>query len=201
MNEKNQAENQVSHVIEESEKEIEWVKGDQVEISYSGVKNVRGMNIALRQAGAKTIVGDDLVVRQGGFFKGQADKLSMNQAAAAILQTNQAQATGSAMGIILAQGDVTVDQGMARVVVGRNAVNIDQGGAFLIISPKVTTKQSGTIFLLASKVEGNVSTVFGTRESLIFGMIAGLVGGAFYLISKLLLLNREKTKPSSTEQQ
>jgi hypothetical protein len=134
MNEKNQAENQVSHVIEESEKEIEWVKGDQVEISYSGVKNVRGMNIALRQAGAKTIVGDDLVVRQGGFFKGQADKLSMNQAAAAILQTNQAQATGSAMGIILAQGDVTVDQGMARVVVGRNAVNIDQGGAFLIIS-------------------------------------------------------------------
>jgi hypothetical protein len=44
---------------------------------------------------------------------------------------------------------------------------------------------SGIVFLFARKVNGNVTTAFGPRESVLFGAVAGLVAGVMLMLGGL----------------
>ena len=45
------------------------------------------------------------------------------------------------------------------------------------MAPEVQAENCGTAFLIAGRVKGNVKTLFGPRESLIFGVVAGAIAG------------------------
>jgi hypothetical protein len=49
-----------------------------------------------------------------------------------------------------------------------------------------TTGTSNTLFLFARNVEGNVTTAFGQRETVIFGTVAGIVAGFILLLGGLI---------------
>ena len=92
---------------------------------------------------------------------------------------------------MIASGDVTMDQSAARLLVAKGAVNMDQGGSVFTAANQVNMQNSGTVFLLARKIEGDVNTVFGQRESILFGAVAGAVAGTIMMLANLARRRRK----------
>ncbi len=119
-------------------------------------------------------------------MRAKAENLEMLQAGAGMIQTGTAQLTASNAGALIANGNITMDQSASRVMVVNGEVTLDQSGAVLLVANQVHTgSSSGTVFLIARKVDGNVNTAFGPRESVLFGAVAGLVMGVIMMIGGL----------------
>jgi hypothetical protein len=141
-----------------------------------------------------------VVIRQGGIVKAQADNLEMLQVGIVLARTEKASLTASEAGVVLSNGNVTMEQAGAHMLLTRGDVTMDQSGAVAMWARNVTldqsgavamwarnvkTENSGTVFLFASQVEGTVNAAFGPRESVIFGAVAGAVAGLVLLLARL----------------
>jgi len=163
---------------------------DIVNIERSGAQTVNANHVTLRQGGVQSVNSDQLIIRQGGVVNARTARLEMIQAGAGMVQTDNAQLTTSTTTALIARGGVQMDQSTARVLVAGGEVSMDQGGSVLTVANNVRMKNSGTIFLFARQVEGNVKPVFGPRESMIFGAIAGLVAGTIMLLGNIFRRRR-----------
>jgi hypothetical protein len=92
---------------------------------------------------------------------------------------------------VLAGHGASLDQSMARVLVAAGDVKMDQSGAALLVANNVHTESgAGTVLLIARNVEGNVTTLFGRQESIIFGVAAGAVAGVILMLGNLFRRRR-----------
>lgn len=161
------------------------VAGETVNIVQGGAREVKGTNVTIRQGGAQTINAENLVIRQGGVCKAQADRLEMLQGGVMLAQTETANLTASHAGVLLARGDVTMNQAGAQVLLAQRDVTMDQAGALVMAARNVKAENCGTVLLVAGRVEGNIKTAFGPRESAIFGAVAGGVAGLVLMLGRL----------------
>jgi ribosomal protein L27 len=166
------------------------VKAERVDILQGGARNVTGTNVTLRQAGAQTVTAEQLVIRQGGALWAKADDLDMTQGGAGLLQAQTAKLTASQVGVVLARGDVTMDQAAGRLVLAAGDVTMDQAGAAVLAARNVKAQNCSTLLLLAGHVEGDVKAAFGPRESAIFGAAVGAVAGLVLLLARLVQRRR-----------
>jgi len=161
------------------------VTAETVNITQGGARNVQATHVTLRQAGAQSVTADNLLIRQGGVMKAQADHLEMLQGGVGFARTQTADLTASQAGAVISEGQVTMEQSGAQMLMARGDVTMDQSGAVAMLARNVKAENSGVVFLLANEVEGTVNAAFGPRESVIFGVVAGAVAGLVLLLAKL----------------
>lgn len=167
------------------------LNGDNVTVQNGAVRTINATNATVRQGGLQSAHTETLTVRQGGIVNARTTSLEMIQGAIGFAKTDDAKLTASNVGGMLAAGNVMLDQTMTRVLVSGGEVKMDQSAAAILIANNVNTGGgSGTVFLFARKVDGNVTTLFGPRESLVFGAVAGLVAGVLMLLGGLFRLKR-----------
>jgi hypothetical protein len=164
----------------------EEVSAQEVNLTQRGAHTVRGLNVTLRQAGAGTVTAEQLTIRQGGAVKAEADHLEMTQGALVAAKTKTANLKASMAGLIVAEGSVQMDQAAAQILLSKGEVTMDQSGALVMISRSVKAEHSGATFIIARKVEGDIKTAFGPKESLIFGAAAGILTGLTLFLFRLL---------------
>ncbi len=156
------------------------------EISNEISRRIIGNQVVVRQGGAQSMEADHLIVRQGGAASVRATRLDVTQGFVGYIQTDAASMTAAKAGVVVANGDTHIDQSLSQVYLSKGNSTIDQSAIAVLVANEVKVESSSTIFLLAKKVEGNLTTMFGPRESLLFGAIAGLVVGAILLMSKFV---------------
>jgi len=161
------------------------------EISNEISRRIIGNQVVVRQGGAQSIEADHLIIRQGGAAKANATRLDVTQGFVGYMQTDAASLTAAKAGVILAKGDTHMDQSLSQLFITKGNVTVDQSAFGALVAKDVKIESSSSIFLIAKKVEGNVTTLFGPRESLLFGAITGLVGGVVLLMSKYIKRKRK----------
>lgn len=145
-----------------------------VDIRLKRLEHVHGGDINLHQSGAQRVESRRVNIRQGGVFQVTTDTLRASQSGIAISQSQDAVLVTSQAGLVLAD-EVTLEQGAARLVMGRSDITLNQGRALALIAPKASVKNSATVFLIAGQIEGKVTTLFGPRAAAVFGAAFGLV--------------------------
>jgi hypothetical protein len=142
-------------------------------------------HLVVRQGAAKSVEANELVMRQAAALRAQADRVSASSSGIGYIQTQEVDIQTSKVGVITASGKVKIDQTASYAVVSNGDTVMDQSAALFVVSPKVSLHDTSTVFLFAKTVEGNVTTLFGSKDAVLFGAVAGLVGGMFVLISRL----------------
>ena len=98
---------------------VDDVLSQEVNITHGGVQNVRAANVTMRQAGAHSVTADNLTIKQGGAVKAEAEKLEMTQGCLVAAKTQKAQLNTSLASLLIAQGDVQMEQSGAQVFAGQ----------------------------------------------------------------------------------
>jgi hypothetical protein len=155
------------------------------DVSGESVRDVYGQNVTIRQGGMKNVKGDHITVRQGGMLKADAESIELFQGGVGLVRTQTANFTASNAGIVVAGSEVSMDQSATRILVAGGNVTMDQSAAAVLVANNLTTPSASTVFLIAKNVEGNVTTKFGQRESILFAVVSGLVMGVVLSIASL----------------
>ncbi len=164
-----------------------------VTITRGVAPSVNANTVTVRQGVVKIINADVLVVRQGSVLKAESKQLEMSQSAVALVRSDTAELTTSRAAAVVAGGDVHIDQGSTKVVLARGDVHLDQAASVAVLARSVRSENSATVFLLANKIEGDVRTAFGTRESVIFGAVAGVVASIIMLVANMIKARKKKS--------
>jgi hypothetical protein len=90
---------------------------------------------------------------------------------------------GGAVGFV--QAEKMSAGGYTGVVVAGSA-EVHHGLAGVVIGREVHVEASRTAVLLARNVNGNVTTLFNTRDALIIGLVSGLFSGLMLLLGRVL---------------
>jgi hypothetical protein len=190
----NQNDETTENVESKSQNEIgDLVEADVVEISMGGANKVQAKEVIFRQAGANHVVADQVQVRQGGIAKLDANTLEITSGGVGYASVQDALFNNSSSGAVIAKGAVRMDLSGAQVMVAGKGVEMDQSGAVLMVSPRVTMENgSNTVFLFSAKVNGEINTVFGPKESVLFGIVAGIAASLVFMISSLFRKKRKK---------
>jgi hypothetical protein len=171
--------------MENQQPENQGMEQESSEVNREAVRDVYGQNVTIRQGGMQSAKGDRITVRQGGILKAEAENLELVQGGVVLLRTQTASINASNAGIIFSGGDVNMDLSAAKVLVSGGNVTMDQSASVLMVANKLETPSASTVFLIARNVEGNVTTTFGQRESVLFAVVAGLVTGIVLSVAKL----------------
>ncbi len=87
-----------------------------------------------------------------------------------------------------------MDQSGAQALLAQGQVTMSQSGAVVMFARDVHADKSGVAFLIARKIEGDVSVMFGPRDSVLFGAVAGLVAGLVMLVGGQMRRRRKTGK-------
>ncbi len=163
----------------------ETVQGDTVNILRGGAGRVEAKTVNVRQGGLQSVQAEQLVIRQGGVFKAQVDNMEVLQGGVIYGRAQSAIFTASNAVAVVARGDATLDQSMARVLVSNGNITMDQSAAVAVVARNIRVENSNPLLLIAQNVEGDVKPMFGQRELVIFGAVGGLVAGVVILIAQM----------------
>lgn len=147
-------------------------------------------HMVVRQGAANSVEANELTLRQAAAAKISAEQVHANASAIGFLNTQSAAVENSSVAFATIAGDVTIDQSGSNVLITNGDVSMDQSGTVLLVSKNVKTSNSPTVFLLAQHVDGDVTTIFGSKDAIIFGAAAGLVGGLVMLFGQVFRRRR-----------
>ncbi len=171
---------------QESQSGKDTVKGDTVNITRGGAGRVEAKTVNLRQGGLQSAQADQIIIRQGGLFKAQADKLEVLQGGLVYGKVQDANLVASNAVAVVAGGEAKLDQSIARIVVAGGNVSLDQSAVVAVVARNIRVENSNPVLLLAQNVEGDVTPMFGPRESLLFGVVSGLIAGIVIVIAQMI---------------
>ena len=128
----------------------------------------------MRQAGARSIHAREVVLRQGGAVSVDADNVEVQQGAVALVRAGDVHmGLGTRSGVILADS-VTLDQGMAQVIVTRDSAEIRQSMVGIMVGQHINANSSPTMVMVADSVEGgNAGLVLDRSAAAVFGAALG----------------------------
>lgn len=142
-------------------------------------------HLEVRQGFAKSVEANELLMRQAVTLRSTATDLGASASALGWVKAQSVSIQNSQSGAVIASGDAKIDQSGSYAVVANGNVTLDQCGTVVMVAPNVSIKDSNTVFLFAKHVEGNVTTLFNSQDAVIFGVVAGLVGGLFMLLGRI----------------
>ncbi len=158
---------------------------DEVKVEDIRVGSIQAQQVELRQSAAETVNSAQTTARLSAIARATSQNVDVDFGAIGVAKAGNVQMKGSAAGVIMADDGVNMDLSRSQVILSRGNVVMDKSVAVVAGARKVKAENSNIIFLVTGKVEGDVQPVFGPRESLIFGVVAGLVGGILVLAGKL----------------
>ena len=158
---------------------------DEVEVERSSIGSIQAQQVDLHQSAVETLNSAHTTARFSAVGKSTSERIEVDFGAVGIAKTGEAQMKASVAAVIVADDGVNMDLSRSHVILSRGNVVMDKSLAVVAGARKVKAENSNIVFLVTGKVEGDVQPVFGPRESLIFGVAAGLVGGILVLIGHL----------------
>lgn len=150
-------------------------------------KRVIGDHVMIKQGAVQSLEANDVVLRQGGIVISKAISLSTQNSGILFSQAQQANFSSSAPNFSIINGNASLDQSGAKVLIVNGNAFLDQSGSLLLAAKEVQGENINTVFFLGKNVNGNIHTAFGSKETILFGIITGAVLGIFLFISKLFL--------------
>ena len=164
-----------------------------VEVRQGGANQIHAKEVILRQAGAKYIKSNLVQVRQGGVVAVETDRLELTEGGVVFANSAAVDMKSSHAIVILNDGNANIDQSAVQVVATKGNVQIDQSSIVAMVGNQITLeKNNNVVFLLAKNVVGDVKAQFGPKESVLFGLIAGLSAGIVILSGALFGKKRIK---------
>jgi hypothetical protein len=151
----------------------------------------RPRSVDIVQGGATRVQGDRVSIKQGGTVIVDARQMELFQGAVVYARGESLKMSASQGGVVLARGHADIEQGATGFVLAGGPVNLDKSAAGVIIAREARVEQSASVFLIAKNVSGQVKTLFGTRESLLFALVAGLAGGIAFALTRLFVGTRK----------
>ncbi|MCD4671571.1 MAG: hypothetical protein K8R77_02805 [Anaerolineaceae bacterium] len=158
---------------------------DVVDVVRGSVGSIQAQQVDLHQSAVQTINTGKADVCFGAMAQSTSQDLEVSYGALGLVKTGDAQVKASAIGGIVADDGVNMELSRSQGIFSRGNVIMDKSVAGLVGARKVKAENSNIVFLVAGKVEGDVQPMFGPRESLIFGAMAGIVGGILVLTGHL----------------
>lgn len=156
------------------------------------IQNINADSVTLRQGAVQTVKSDRMTIRQGGVLNSTSEAAEFTGSAVGLARSQTARFTTSTVAGAFVRGDAVFDQSASRVVAVLGEVRMDQSVNVLTVTRSAKLDNSNIVFLLAQKTEGPVNPVFGPKESIAFGAVAGIVAGLFFLVSRIIRLNGTK---------
>jgi hypothetical protein len=89
--------------------------------------------------------------------------------------TNAALNAGSQGLVVVAGGDVSMDQSAAQVLVAGHMNEVKSSALGVVVADSAAVRDSTIGILIARNVEGNISPQLDTRGAIIAGAVAGAV--------------------------
>ncbi len=161
------------------------VQGESVNITRGGAGQVKATTVNVRQGGLQSVEAEQVTIRQGGVLKANTDRLEILQGGLVYGHSQSANLVASNAVAVVAGGEVSLDQAMARVVVAGGDVRMDQSASVAVVARNIRVQNSNPVLLLAQNVEGDVKPMFGPRELLMYGVVSGVVAGIVILIAQM----------------
>jgi len=151
--------NKEEREIEKSD--IEFIEGEFINIKQSTIRSVEGGHIELQQVGALSIDAERMEVTQGASVILKGNDVTLNQSICAVTAGENVSMQFSLSPVSISKGDTEVN---------RSAVGI-------VAAQSVKAENTSAILIVASKVEGNVTTLLDWRSAVALGAtIGGLLG-------------------------
>lgn len=161
------------------------VTADKVSISQGNINSVRSQQVTLRQSAVRSLDTGQMDVRLGAVGVANTQTLEVNYGAVGAVKTGSANLKVVSSGAVVADDGVNMEYSTTKTILTRGNVLMDHSLAGATLARKVKMENSDVVFLVAGKVEGDVNPVFGPKESLLFGVAAGVVGGILVLTGHL----------------
>lgn len=148
-------------------------------------------SVDIVQGGATRVQGDRVSIKQGGTVIVDARQMELFQGAVVYARGDSLKMTASQTGVALARGPAEIEQGATGALFAADKVKLDKSAAGVVAAHTVEVQDSASVFLIAKNVSGQVKTLFGTRESLLFALVAGLAGGIAFALTRMLVDSRK----------
>ncbi len=157
------------------------------DIVQSRVEEVQAGLVRMKQSAASQITSDAANLHMSAAAEVRASLVDGRQVGFGLVDANEVWMTNSAAGAVL--GENVAADGVSAVVLGRN-VSLSNAAAGIVAGQHVRAGQIRTVLLLSGKVDGTVHTYLDTRQTLMAGLIGGLVAGAIFSVARFLSRRR-----------
>jgi hypothetical protein len=178
------------------------VTGNQIDLNLTTAESVEGQDVNIRLTAADTISGNNVNIRQGASLNLDCESLSTAQSALGFTKTQTLDMNTGIAGGIAAQGPVKMEMSASRILFSQQDVTMDQSASVFLAGKNVNVKDSASVFVVGAKINGNIKTVFGPLESILFGAAAGMVISVIMLIKNAISKDKSSGKSvQSTKQE
>jgi hypothetical protein len=145
-------------------------------VRNSTVRELHGETVSFEQSASQSVTATDLHARQTAFGQATVTSLEATSSAIGFAQVTNATLNASSHSfVVMADGDVRMDQAGAQALITRQ-LNEARSSAFgAVVANSVAMRDSTVGILIARNVEGVVSPQLDTRGAIIAGAVAGAV--------------------------
>ena len=144
--------------------ELDFIEAEFVTIKQSSVRSIEGGHVEVQQVGALSIDGERVEVTQGASAVIRGAEVSINQSISLLTTGSNTVVNSSFSPVVLSRGNATVD---------RSAVGI-------MGAREIKAENASSLLMIASKVEGEVTTLLDWKSALALGAV---IGGALGFLS------------------
>lgn len=148
--------------------ELDFIEAEFVTIKQSSVRSVEGGHVEVQQVGALSIDGERIEITQGASAIIRGTEINLNQSISLLSVGNNASLNSSFSPMVLSRDHATVE---------RSAVGI-------IGAQEIKAENASSFLMIASRVEGQVTTLLDWKSALALGAVIGGTMGFLSLFRK-----------------
>jgi hypothetical protein len=178
-------EKEVEVVKEETAEQMLEIIDDEVAVEQVSIGSIQAQEVDLNLCATKTLNAAKADIAFSAALQSTSQDLDVSFGAMGAVKTGDALIKNSAAGVVLAEDGVNMEMAHAKAILTRGNVVMNKSVAVVTGARKAKIENSNIVFLVTGKLDGDVKPMFGPKETLIFGAVAGLVGGILVLTGKL----------------
>ncbi|MDH5203968.1 MAG: hypothetical protein OEZ31_08600 [Nitrospirota bacterium] len=154
--------------IEHKKGDVEFIEGEFINIKQSSIRAVEGGHIELQQVCALSIDAEKADVTQGASVILRGNDITLNQGISAVT----------------AGDNVSMNFSFSPMTISREQTMVNRSAVGIMASRNIKSESTSSLLVLASKIEGNVTTLLDWRSALAFGAVLGGTLGFVSLLFK-----------------
>ena len=144
--------------------ELDFIEAEFVTIKQSSVRAIEGGHVEVQQVGALSIDGERVEVTQGASAIVRGAEVNLNQSISLLTTGN----------------NTTVNSSFTPVLLSRDKATVDRSAVGIMGAREIKAENASSLLMIASKVEGEVTTLLDWKSALALGAV---VGGALGFLS------------------
>ena len=148
--------------------DLDLIEAEFVTVKQSTVRAIEGGHIEMQQVGALSIDGERIEIAQSASALIHANEMGLNQS----------------MSVITTARNIALNYSFAPLSLSREKTNLNRCVTGIVSARNLNAEKTSSLLMIASRIEGEVTTVLDWRSALALGAIAGGVIGLISLFTK-----------------